>query len=100
MAVKIRKEIESKEALDAHRQKHCEEQNYIQQYCQNYLSQIADFSKRQVESAIPVPFINSNLPNQPVDHFHHFHPQQQQQHGYFHGHFDHFHHGNHHYGPN
>ena len=95
MAVKIRKEIESKEALDAHRQRHCEEQNYIQQYCQNYLSQIADFSKRQVESAIPVPFINSNLPNQPVDHFH-----PQQQHGYFHGNFGHFHHGNHHYGPN
>jgi hypothetical protein len=82
MADKIRKEIESKEALDAHMQKHCEEQNCIQQYCQNYLSQIADFSKRQ------------------VDHFHHFQPQQQQQHGYFHGHFGHFHHGNHHYGPN
>jgi hypothetical protein len=95
MADKIRKEIESKEALDAHMRQHCEEQNCIQQCCQNYLSQIADFSKRQVESAIPVPFFNSNLPNQPGDHFHgHFHPQHQQQHGHFHGHFGHFHHGN------
>ena len=90
MADKIRREIQAKEALDAHMRKHCEEQNCIQQDCQNYLSQISDFSKRQVES------INSNLRNHPGNHFHHFHPQQQQQHGYFHGHFGHFHHGNHH----
>ena len=98
MADKISKEIEAKEALDAHMRQHCEEQNCIQQCCQNYLSQIADFSKKQVESARQ-PFINSNLPNHPGNHFHHFHPQQQQQHGHFHGHFGHFghfHHGNHH----
>ena len=95
MADKIRKEIEAKEALDAHMRQHCEEQNCIQQCCQNYLSQIADFSKIQVESANQ-PFINSNLPNHPGNHFH---PQQQHQHGHFHGHFGHFghfHHGNHH----
>ena len=90
MADKIRKEIESKEALDAHMQKHGEEQNCIQQCCQNYLSQIADFSKRQVESASQ-PF----MPNQLGEHIHHVHSQQQQQHGHFyHGN----HHGNHHYG--
>ena len=84
MADKIRKEIESKEALDAHMQKHCEEQNCIQQCWLNYLSQIADFSKRQVESASQPFILNSNLPNQLGDHFHNFH---------------HVHpHGNHHYG--
>ena len=85
MADKIRKEIESKEALDAHMQKHGEEQNCIQQCCQNYLSQIADFSKRQVESASQPFILNSNLPNQLGDHFHHVHS---------HGN----HHGNHYYG--
>ena len=49
MADKIRIKIESKEALDAQMQEYSEEQNYIQQCCQNYLSQIADFSKRQVQ---------------------------------------------------
>ena len=93
MADKIRKEIESKEALDAHMQKHCEEQNCSQQFCQNYLSQIADFSKRQEESASQPFILNSNLPNQLEDYFHHVDPQQQQQRG-------HFHHGNHHYGAN
>ena len=81
MADKIRKEIESKEALDAHMQKHCEEQNCSQQFCQNYLSQIADFSKRQEESASKPFILNSNLPNQLGDHFHYGN-----------------HHGNDHYG--
>ena len=98
MADKIRKEIESKEALDAHMQKHCEEQNCIQQFCQNYLSQIADFSKRQEESVLQPFILNSNLPNQLEDHFHHVHPQQQQQQQQ-HGNFHHGnHHGSHHYG--
>jgi len=96
MADKIRKEIESKEALDAHMQKHCEEQNCIQQCCQNYLSQIADFSKRQVESASQPFILNSNLPNHPGEHFHHYQPQQQ--HGHFHGHFGHGNHHHHHHG--
>ena len=97
MADKIRKEIEAKEALDAHMRQHCEEQNCIQQCCQNYLSQIADFSKRQVESGnhIQPLILNSNLPNHPGEHFHHYQPQQQ--HGHFHGHLGHFHHGNHHH---
>ena len=97
MADKIRKKIESKEALDAHMQKHCEEQNCIQQCCQNYLSQIADFSKIQVESASQPFILNYNLPNQIGDHFHYVHPQQQQQHGHFHHRYHHGnHHGNHH----
>ena len=62
MADKIRKEIESKEALDAHVQKHCEEQNCSQQFCQNYLSQIADFSKRKEESASQPFILNSAGP--------------------------------------
>ena len=97
MADKIRKKIESKEALDDHMQKHCEEQNCIQQCSQNYLSQIADFSKRQVESASQPFILNSNLPNHPGEHFHHYQPQQL---GHFHGHFGHFHHGNHHHHGN
>ena len=95
MADKIRKEIESKEALDAHMQKHCEEQNCSQQFCQNYLSQIADFSKRQEESASQPFILNSNLPDQLGDHLHYVHSQQQQQPDHFH---HGYHHGNHHYG--
>ena len=49
MVETIRAEIESKEAFDAHMRKHWEEQNCIQQCCQNYLSQIANYTSRQVE---------------------------------------------------
>ena len=49
MVETIREEIESKEAYDAHMRKHWEEQNCIQQCCQNYLSQIANYTSRQVE---------------------------------------------------
>ena len=59
MVETIRTEIESKEAFDAHMRKHWEEQNCIQQCCQNYLSQIANYTSRQVEEQR---FINYNHP--------------------------------------
>ena len=59
MVEKIRTEIETKEAFDAHMRKHWEEQNCIQQCCQNYLSQIANYTSRQVEEQR---FINYNHP--------------------------------------
>jgi len=86
MVETIRAEIESKEAFDAHMRKHWEEQNCIQQCCQNYLSQIANYTSRQVEEQRMINY------NHPGDHHHHF----QQQPGHFGHHFGHhFHHGNH-----
>ena len=69
MAEKIRKELQNKQAFDAHMREHCEQLNCIQQCCQNYLSQIAEYTSRQV---FPPVNINSNFQNQ-AGGFHHHH---------------------------
>ena len=72
MAEKIRKELQNKQAYENHMREHCEQLNCIQQCCQNYLSQIADNTLRQVQ--VPMfrhPDTNSNFQNQSGGH-HHF----------------------------
>ena len=44
MAEKIREEIQRKQAYENHMREHCEQLNCIQQCCQNYLSQIAEYT--------------------------------------------------------
>ena len=72
MAEKIRMELQNQQAFYNHMREHCEQLNSIQQCCQNYLSQIADNTLRQVQ----VPMFrhhdaNSNFQNHAGGH-HHF----------------------------
>ena len=82
MAEKIRKELQNKQAFDAHMREHCEQLNCIQQCCQNYLSQIAEYTSRQAQAPVFPPVnMNSNFQNQAGGHHHH--------------HFGHHHHHHH-----
>ena len=84
MATKIRQEIQSKQAFEEHMREHCEQLNCMQQCCQNYLSQIAEFTAQQA-SMVHLGHTNTNLQIQAGGfHHHHF------------GHPFHHHHNNHH----
>lgn len=87
MATKIRQEIQSKQAFEKHMREHCEQLNCMQQCCQNYLSQIAEFTAQQASMAPMVGYTNSNLHIQDGHGFHHHH--------FGFGH--HHHHNNHHH---
>jgi len=96
MAEKLRQELQSKLAYENHMREHCEQLNCIQQCCQNYLSQIAEFTAKQAEQPVHtgMQFLNLNMQNQPGGHGHHHH--------FGHGHHHHHHHGNpnhHNHGP-
>ena len=96
MAEKIREELQKKLAYEHHMREHCEQMNCIQQCCQNYLSQIAESTQRQLEMPTHIPVIGSNsmevsnlsLLQQQAGHLAHFH-------GHFH-HYGHHHHHHHH----
>jgi len=73
MAEKIRKELQNKQAYENHMREHCEQLNCIQQCCQNYLSQIAEYTSRQAQApAFPLAYINSNFQNHHHHGHHHF----------------------------
>jgi len=86
MAEKIRQEIQKKLAYENHMREHCEQLNCIQQCCQNYLSQIAEYTAKQVELPAQngMQLLNLNLDNQAGGHGHHHH--------FGHGHHHHHHH--------
>jgi len=94
MADKIREELQRKEAYENHMREHCEQLNCIQQCCQNYLSQIAEYTARQAEAPA---LISSAFPNGHVANLNF----QNQQGGPFPGnvHFNHGHHHHHHGHP-
>lgn len=89
MADKIREELQKKEAYENHMREHCEQLNCIQQCCQNYLSQIAEYTARQAETPA---LISPAFPNGHVANLNF----QNQQGGPFPGHV-HFNHGHHHH---
>merc|ERR1711978_249399 len=75
MAEKLRQEIQRKLAYENHMREHCEQLNCIQQCCQNYLSQIAECTARQLEvkSSKIMEIANLNVQNQEGGHHHHHH---------------------------
>ena len=87
MATKIRNEIQSKQAFENHMREHCEQLNCIQQCCQNYLSQIAEFTAQQ-----------SNHLQIQAGGFHHNHHFGHHHHHFGHHHNNHFDNNHHHHG--
>ena len=81
MAEKVKEEICRRQACEKQMQEHCKQLNCIQQCCQNYLSQIAECTARQLEvrSSKNMEIANLNIQNQQGGHHHHHH-------------FGHFHH--------
>jgi len=93
MAEKLREEIQKKLAFEHHMRQHCEQMNCIQQCCQNYLSQIAEYTQRQVEMPLHFPMISNNMQVSNVN----MQEQQAAHLAHFHGHhFGHHHHHHHH----